>query len=141
MKFTSKYYGDIEYEEKEIMTFNNGILGFSDFKKYIIVPLKDNENFYMLQSLEDEDVGVILINTFEFFKDYEISLKDDVIKALDINEEKEVMVYSVVTLNSELENITVNLRAPIIININTFLGEQIILDKENYLIRQPLFKS
>jgi flagellar assembly factor FliW len=62
-------------------------------------------------------------------------------KRLEINKNEDILVVNIVTLNSKLENITMNLRAPIIINIKEKLGEQIILNNEEYLIKYPMFKE
>jgi flagellar assembly factor FliW len=51
------------------------------------------------------------------------------------------MVLNTVTIQSKVEEITTNLRAPIIINIREGLGEQIILENDKYKIKQPLFKE
>ncbi len=60
---------------------------------------------------------------------------------LNIKDNKDVLVVNTVTLNSKLENITINLKAPIVINTNDKIGEQLILDNVDYPIKYPLFKG
>ncbi|NFO11814.1 flagellar assembly protein FliW [Clostridium botulinum] len=141
MVFVSKIHGDIEYDEKNKITLKKGILGFEDLKKYILVDLKGCEPFKLLQSLEDEDVALIVVSPFQFFKNYEINLSDDEIKKLNINSENDVILLTTVTLDSDLKKITTNLKAPIIINISNKLGEQIILDKSEYKIKHLLIEE
>ncbi|WP_252250270.1 flagellar assembly protein FliW [Clostridium sp. ZBS13] len=141
MIFVSKVHGNIEYEEKDKITFKKGILGFENLKEYILVDLKECEPFKLLQSLEDEDVGLIVVSPFEFFKNYETKLNNKEIKKLEIRSEEEVTLVTTVTLNSDPKKITTNLKAPLIINISNNLGEQIILDNSDYKIKHLLIEE
>lgn len=141
MKLNTKYHGIKEYNEEDIITFNKGIPGFEGLKKFIVFPLEDNSFFSILHSIENGEIGLIVINPFAKFKDYEFKLSEEKLAELKITSTEEVLVLNTVTLNSNIENITVNLKAPIIINIKTKQGEQIILDNERYLIKQTLFNG
>lgn len=99
------------------------------------------EPYKLLHSLEDEDVGMIVISPYDFFKEYEINLSDEVIKNLNIKSPEEVMIINTVTLNSDPRKITTNLQGPIIINISNNFGEQIIVDNSQYRIKEPLMKE
>lgn len=141
MKFVSKIHGEINYEEKNKVTFKKGIPGFLDLKQYIIVDLEENPMFKLLHSLDNEEMGLVLISPFEVEKDYEIKLSDELIKNLKLESSSDVMVLCTVTLSSRLENITVNLKGPIIVNIKNGLGEQIIIDNDKYQTKSPLIKE
>lgn len=141
MVLTSKIYGEIEYEKKDIIKFKKGILGLEHLNTYVLLKIDKYEPFQLLQSIEDEEIAFILSCPFDFCKDYEIDLNKELLKRLEIEKEEEVMVFNTVTLNSDPKKITTNLKAPIIINISNNLGEQIILDKEKYKIKHPLIKE
>ena len=102
--------------------------------------MKDNDSFTVIHSI-DEDLGIILISPFMVKEDYEFKLNENVIDELKITEPTDVMVYTTVTLNSNIEKITTNLKAPIIINRFSKLGKQIIIDNESYKIKEPIFKE
>ncbi|MCT8976139.1 flagellar assembly protein FliW [Clostridium sp. CX1] len=139
MKLNTKYHGVREFEEKDIITFKKGLPGFEQLKKFILFTVEDNEVFSILQSTEDMNIGLIVISPFNLIKDYELKLDEEKTSELKIERAEEVLVLNTVTLNSKVENITVNLKAPIIINIKSNLGEQIILDNPNYVIKHPLY--
>lgn len=141
MEFISKVHGKINYEEKNIITFKKGIPGFSELKKFVIVEMEGYEPFKLLHSLENSEVALIVTSPYEFYEDYEIKLKDETINNLNIKDPCEVMVISTVTLNSDVKKITMNLQGPIVINTSNNLGEQIIVDNLNYLIKHPLIKE
>lgn len=141
MVLTSKIYGEIQYEEKDIIKFKKGILGLEHLNTYVLFKIDEYEPFQLLQSIEDEEIGFVLSCPFDFCKDYEFDLNKELLKRLEIENEEDVMVFNTVTLNSDPKKITTNLKAPIIINISNNLGEQIILDKEKYKIKHPLIKE
>lgn len=138
MKFISKIHGEIDYEQKNIITFNKGLLGLSDLKKFILLDLEDYEPFKLLQSLQDNEIAMIVTSPYEFFKDYEFVLSEETIKNLKIDSPDQVDVVTTVTLNSDFKKITTNLQGPIVINTSNNIGEQIILDNPKYKVKSPL---
>ena len=141
MKLNTRYHGVKEYNESEIIYFKKGLPGFETLKKFILFTVEENEVFSILQSVEDEAIGLVATAPFNILKDYEFKLQDELVENLNIKSPEEVIVLSTVTMHSEVEKITVNLKAPIIININSKLGEQIILDNDKYLIKHPLIQE
>lgn len=141
MKINTKYHGILNYEKEDIITFKKGIPGFENLKKFIMVPAEENNLFYILHSIEDVNIGIVVVSPFNVLKDYEFDLNDDKISELNIKNQKDIIVINTVKLSSKVENITVNLKAPIIINKNENIGEQLILDKDDYPIKYPLFKG
>lgn len=141
MVLNSKIYGEIEYEEKDIIKFKKGILGLEHLNTYVLLKIDEYEPFQLLQSIDDEEIGFVLCYPFDFCEDYELNLNKGLLERLEIEKEEDVMVFNTVTLNSDPKKITTNLKAPIIINISNNLGEQIVLDKEKYKIKHPLIKE
>lgn len=141
MEINTKYHGIRAYREEDIITFKKGIPGFENLKKFILFQVEENEFFNILHSLEDISVGLVVTSPFNILGGYEIELEDSTLEALKIKKEPDVLVMNTVTLNSKVENITVNLKAPIIINTVEKLGEQIIVDKQEYLIKYPLIQG
>ena len=138
MKFISKVHGEMQYEENNIITFNKGIPGFNELKKFILLDLQEYEPFKLLQSLEDNEISLIVTSPYEFFNEYEIKLSDDTIKNLKIDSPEQVMIVTTITLNSDVKKITTNLQGPIVINTSNNFGEQIVLDNSKYKVKSPL---
>ncbi|NRY60076.1 flagellar assembly protein FliW [Clostridium beijerinckii] len=138
MKFISKSHGEIEYENHNIIIFKKGIPGFNELKKFILLDLQEYEPFKLLQSLENDEIALIVTSPYEFFKDYEFRLSEETIKNLKIDSPEQVDIITTVTLNSDVNKITTNLQGPIVINTSNNLGEQIILDDSKYKVKSPL---
>ncbi|OPD37856.1 flagellar biosynthesis protein FliW [Clostridium botulinum] len=141
MKLNTKYHGCIKYEEKDVIYFEKGIPGFEELKKFILFPVEDNDVFSVFHSIEKEDMGIIVTSPFSIEKDYEIQLEEEQIKNLKLQDEKDTLVLNTVTLSSDIDKITANLRAPIVINIKEKIGEQIIINSDKYKVKHPLFKE
>lgn len=141
MELNTKYHGKVEYKEEDIITFKKGLPGFENLRTFILIPVEENSIFTILHSIEDEEVGLVLVSPFEVENEYEFKLSDDKLRELMIQSPEEVLTLNTVTLHSDSKKITTNLKAPIIINIKEKLGEQIIIDNDKYEIKHPLFKE
>ncbi|NLL30320.1 MAG: flagellar assembly protein FliW [Clostridiales bacterium] len=141
MEIISPVHGKMTYEENEIIYFEKGVPGFDGLKKYIIKEVDEESPFKIMQSIEDVELGFIIISPFAVKEDYEIKLSQEIIENLNIQKQSEVLLYSIVKLDSKIENITANLKAPLVINIKAKKGQQYILDREGYSIREKVFNS
>lgn len=141
MELKTTFHGTREYVEEEVITFEKGLPGFENLKKFIIFDLEETGVFSVLQSIEDPDIGLVVISPFSQIKDYEFNLEDEAAERLKVKSSEDIIVLNTVTLNSNIEKVTTNLRAPIVVNIKNKSGEQIILNDDRYLIKHPLFKE
>lgn len=137
MEIISPIHGTIEYKDEDIITFRKGIPGFEEYTKYILKGINES-SFLILQSLDNCELGFILASPFMVEEDYEIILTEELVKKINLKSPDEVVIYSIVTLNSDLNKATINLKAPLVINIKDNLGEQFIVDKEQYKIKHLL---
>ncbi|MDN4620372.1 flagellar assembly protein FliW [Paenibacillus sp. PsM32] len=118
-------------------TFPKGIPGFPEFTEYQVIP--QYESFSLLQSVDNELVGFIVVDPFIFYPTYEFELPKDVQEELHIESEDQVAIRCIVTWNSVPEQITINLVAPIIFNINEQEAKQIILQTTSYTTKHSLY--
>lgn len=117
--------------------FEDGIPGFSQLQFFQLVQ-EEESPFYVLQSAEESNVSFWVINPFSFFPDYQFNLSPSIKNALRIDEESSIAIFNIVTVR-ESDQVTVNLKAPIVINLSNRMSKQVILQEEIYSIRQPLF--
>lgn len=143
MKIQTTRFGEIEVEDSSVITFNKGIPGFEEYKKYALIPAdeKGESPFFFLQSIEEVEVNFFLVDPFSFFKEYDIKLEDQMVDKLELNDPTDAIVLTTVTAKGEIKDATTNLKAPLVINNNRQLGMQIVLDNKDYLIKQPLFQN
>lgn len=141
MNIKTKYHGEMVINEKEILTFENGIPGFLDEKQFILLPLTDDRVYFALQSVQTEELTFVVTDPFLFFPDYDFNLEDTVVSQLHIEAPTDVKVMNILTLQDPFEKTTVNLQAPIVINTKNNEAKQVILNNEAYKTKHPLFKK
>ncbi|MGG4439869.1 flagellar assembly protein FliW [Brevibacillus fortis] len=119
--------------------FEDGIPGFSHLQFFQLMQ-EEESPFFLIQSTEDKDVGFWVVDPFVFFPSYEFSLSSVTKETLRINESSPVAVFSIVTIR-ENNQTTVNLKAPIVVNLSNRMGRQVILQEDSYSIRQQLIEQ
>lgn len=142
MKLHASSFGEIEIDEENVLTFPEGIPGFEQYKKFVVINNPDEENpFDWLQSVENEDLAFVIINPFFVFPDYDITIPESAIEKLKIKDETDIFVYTIVVVPENIEDMTTNLSGPIIINGKEKLGKQVILEDNRYITKHHIFKK
>jgi flagellar assembly factor FliW len=139
MKINTKYHGDIEVKSEEVLTFEHGIPGFGEEKKFVLLALPENEWFHILQSVKTPQLGFVVANPFMFFKNYDFELDEASVESLGKPSEKDVQVLSILTVRQTLHESTANLQAPIILNLANRKGKQVILKNSDYQTKHLIF--
>lgn len=139
MKINTEYFGGIEYQEDEIITFEQGLYGFEKCHKFLPVAFEDgSDTLLLLQSLEEEKLSFIIANPFQIFSEYQPILSHEDFKKLGTEREEEISFYVILSIGGEAEENRVNLRCPIAVNAVTRVGIQAVLEDSSYSFRQPL---
>jgi len=128
--------GLLDIDREEIILFKNGIPGFENLRRFCLVSRADTEPIKWLVSLEDENIALPVVDPWMVINDYSFELNEEFLKNLENPKKDRVLVLVVMDLHSQ--NVTVNMAAPIIINLDKGIGEQVILEDERYQVRHPL---
>jgi flagellar assembly factor FliW len=135
-------FGNIEFIPEDVVVFEDGLIGFFDYKEYVIISTKEGSMFRWLQSLEEPKLAFLLADPNKFMESYtpEISLSQA--EELGLNEETPHLVLVTATIpTGKPMDARANLTAPIVINLETNQAKQIVLDNDAYTIRYPIFSD
>ncbi len=141
MEIDSKLLGKLTYSDDSIIRFDEGLIGITEKREFIFIEKEDFLPFNYLQSIDDPEFCLIVINPFFVEKNYQFKIAKDDLKQLGIQDDSDFFLLSIVVFANKIENITVNLRAPIVININTKQARQVLLLNDKYDIEEPLIKT
>jgi flagellar assembly factor FliW len=143
MEISTKYLGKVNIDESQIINFPKGILGFENHREFVLLDIEGNPLFKFLQNIKHEQIGFVLINPWEIFKDYDIELPDDKLENININpkDNNDMGIYNIVTLSNSLKKSTANLLAPIVINLKDKKGKQFVLNNSPYTTKHSLVKA
>ncbi len=138
MVIESRNLGAIEYEEEDVIKFEKGLLAFEDIKDFIVIRNRETE-FYYLQAINDADTTFILVDLKDVMPNYDPKVEADFIT--DLGEVgHNLQVFNMCTVKENLEELTVNLLGPIVINMDTKKGKQVIISNdEGYSVKHKLF--
>lgn len=138
MQVISSRLGVIEVDENKLIRFENGLPGFEERHLFTLVQTDTQIPFSYLQSVEDGELSFIVVDPFVFFPDYKFDLPGETVNELQIQSEKDVMVMNIVSIPDKLENATINLIAPVVLNQRTGQALQMIIHDGSYQVKQPL---
>jgi flagellar assembly factor FliW len=131
-------FGTVTYLESEVIAFPWGLPGFGSLRRFIALSLDGNEKFVWLQSLDDQSVAIPTADPWQVFADYDPRLPGYAVGSLEVRSPEEFVTLCVVVVTSGAAEMTMNLLAPIIVNLRTRIARQITLEAGGYSVRTPI---
>lgn len=141
MEIVTKLFGTVGVDDSKVISFDMGMIGFPDLKKYLLIHDSDKEGgrISWLQSIEEPALAFPVIDPLSVKEDYNPVVEDELLKPIGDVKEGEMFVLCTVTVPSDATKATANLKAPIVINTETRKACQIIVDSDEYQIKYPIF--
>lgn len=139
MQLETVHFGVINIDEADIIYFPEGIPGFENSKKYSLIGNDSGESvFFWLQSLDIPELCFVVTDPFMVYDGYGVDVDDEDVKLLKISDANKVLTLTIVIIPENINEIRVNLKAPILINMDQKLGKQVIQKNDNLPIRYYL---
>lgn len=117
MKIATKFLGEVEIGEQDILTFEHGLLGLEDEREFVLLPIDTDLPLALLQSVQHVEIGFVVAYPFAFKQDYSFDISEEDREQLQIVKEENVLTYAIVTMKETFQDSTINLLAPVILNI------------------------
>ncbi len=136
IKFTTTRFGDLEVPAESVITVFNGVIGFPQSDKYTL--LEYNPPFSWLQSLDNAELAFVVVSGAEFGDGYRFPVPYGD-RDIDLKDEDEIAIVNLVSVRPDPTQTTVNLKAPLIVNLRNMRAKQIVLDDPKFPIRMPLW--
>lgn len=142
MKAKTRFFGDIDIAENKVITLDKGMIGFPDLTHFGLIfdeeKGKDSSDIMWLQSLDDGDIAFPVMLPTNIKEDYAPSVSEDIIRPLGKLVPENTYILVTVTVPKKVEDFSVNLKAPIIINTDTQKGVQLIVE-DDYPIKYKVY--
>lgn len=129
-------FGPVEVDEGRTIEFPRGILGFPQYKSYVLIQPEQDSTFYWLQSLQAADLAFVVTDPLLFVPDYQVPLREETRQELGINDLTEANVLVIV--NKVGDTLTANLQGPLVIHAETRVAAQIVISEKKYQTRHPI---
>ena len=135
MNIDTKPYGTIEIDQSKTVNFDQGLFGFEDKTDYVIIGKQEEQPFEWLQSLHDPELAFVIIQPHFIRENYQLSVLPDDLQDVGADDTQDVITYVIVTIPEDPDQMTVNLKGPLIVNQQTFQGKQVINQVDEYTVR------
>jgi flagellar assembly factor FliW len=131
-------FGNLEVPDEKIITFKEGLPGFPQIRRFVVLEMDTLKPFQYLQALDDPPIALFIINPFMVDPTYEFRLTETDMDDVNSKNSSELAVYAVATIPDDPNAATLNLMAPIVINDRDRCGKQVILHESKYSVKHPL---
>jgi flagellar assembly factor FliW len=138
MQVDTTRFGSLEVDDEAVITFTQPILGFQEFRRFVLLDGPEDSELRWLQSTESGELAFLLLDPRTVIADYEVELNRHDLAELAVNAVDELDLYTLVVVPQDRTKVRTNLKAPILISQKHRLAKQIILDKSNYPIQYYL---
>lgn len=138
----TKPFGRIEIEERQILHFPNGLLGFESYSKFALIEESADSVFKWLQCLEDKNLAFIVIQPEIFTTNYRPVVPPTELKTINLLKVEEALIMVIVSIPGNDPNLmTANLQGPILINKKELIAGQFISRDETHPVRKLILDS
>lgn len=125
-------FGEISFDDTDVIEFPMGLPGFPTLHRWLFLTLDSAPSFVWLQSLDDLGVAIPAANPWMIFEEYDPQIPAYAFASLKIADASEFTVLCVVTVTAGAKEMTMNLAAPILVNLRTRQANQIALNNGRY---------
>lgn len=142
MLIKTKCFGEVDIAEDKIIRFENGLMGFEEYKDYTILfnsEKKAGKTIMWLQSVEEQALALPVIDPLIVSETYDPVVEEELLASIGKIENDDLLILVTLTVPSDITKMTANYKAPIIINAGTLKGVQLIAENEDYLVKHPVY--
>ena len=144
MRAVTRLFGEIDIEENKIITLDKGMIGLSDYRKFALIfdeekGMKESSVMWF-QSMDDPETAFPVMQPNTVKLDYNPTVSEEQLSSLGNLNDENLYVLVTLTASANIEDTTVNLKAPIVINTETKKGCQIIIE-DDYPIKYKIYDA
>ncbi|MBC74863.1 MAG: flagellar assembly protein FliW [Halobacteriovoraceae bacterium] len=141
VKVNTTRFGELQVNKEDIITFSEGVLGFEKLKQFFVVDPGDSTLILWMQSIEDSEIAFPIIEPKIFKPDYVAKLLPADMASVDLEALSDAKIYSILTIPSNITEMSANLKAPIVINNKKKVAKQIVLQDSKLSVKYEMYKD
>lgn len=143
MKANTRLFGEIDIEEDKIIRMEGGMIGFPELTAFTLIYDEEKEqkdsSIMWFQSMDEPDIAFPVIHPNELKPDYKPTVNAEMLKPLGELTQENLYILTTITVPPEIENMAINLKAPLIINTDTKKGCQLIIE-DDYPVKFKIYQ-
>lgn len=127
-------FGTIEVDDDGTVELPQGLVGFPDETRFVLVPPKQGGRVAYFQSLKTPLLALAVVDASVFGPDYPSPAPSELAADAGLGPEISVLV----AIAERDRGLTANLLAPIIVDLETRRGAQVVLDPRKFSAFTPI---
>ncbi len=136
MMVNTTRFGEVEVDDLRVINFPKGLLGFSSYRRYVLLQPNEDSFFYWLQSVDAPELAFVVTDPRLFVSTYRIPFKQEQMQEMGIESLDEAEVFVIVNKHDDV--LTGNLQGPLVVNVRCRVGQQLVLSDRRFTTRVPL---
>jgi len=143
MTINTRIFGEINIDEEKIITFQNGIVGFPDLKDFALIYDEEKgtaTSIRWLQSVQAAEFALPVMDPLIVYKDYNPEVDDELLQSAGALDSNEMLVLVTLTVPNDIKTMSINLKAPIVINAKARKACQVIAEGDNYPVKFQIYE-
>lgn len=142
MKLNTRIFGEVDIEESKVINFVNGIIGFPELTQFALIHDEERGSktpIRWMQSLQESEFAMPVMDPLTVLTDYNPQVEDELLKPLGELNPDQMLVLVTLTVPSDITKMTINLKAPIVINAAERKACQVIAEGDEYVVKFPVY--
>ena len=142
MKADTRLFGEIDIKDDKIIKLKEGIIGFPDLQNFTLIHDEEKEgtgSIKWLQSMDDPAFALPVMNPLDVKPDYQLTVNEEGLEPLGTMTEENTFILVTITVPQNIEEMSVNLKAPFIINADNLQGVQMIAE-DDYPVKYKIYE-
>jgi flagellar assembly factor FliW len=141
VKVKTTRFGELQVNQEDVISLNDGMLGFESLKQFFIVDPDDGTLVLWFQSIENPSVAFPIIEPKIFKPDYIAKLLPADFASVGLDNLANAKIYTILTIPSDITKMNANLKAPIVINGDKKIAKQIVLQDSKLSVNFEMYKD
>lgn len=135
-------FGDLEIHDEDVFTFVYGLIGFPTLQRFVLLSSKPDSPFRWLQSLDEPSIAFLVTDPFHYVEQYDPMISLGVAEEIHLTDDTPRMIVTTASIpRGKPEEMTLNLAGPIVMNLVTREGRQVVLEDEAYTTKHRVFQQ
>ena len=139
MNIHTSRFGLITITSDDVILFPEGLLGFNELRRFVLLDDPSDEIFAWLQSCEEPGIAFPILEPELFTGQFNVQLAKHDLENLGVSSKEGLRYFTIVTIPQDPTQMTANMKAPIVINVSKRVARQCVLQDNQLNIREPIF--
>ena len=140
IRLSKTRFGDIEVDDARTVTFPRGLIGFPDARRFVLLEPRGRAPVAWLQSIDVPELAFPVVDGACIDPSYPQPAPSELARGAGLGA-SELALMVIVAATGQQRNLVANMLAPLVVDLKTRTGAQVVLDHRLFSASAPLSTS